>query len=75
MSKEMRKSSLEDLKVDEMAQQKELDLQDQLSMADNRKVVVEDLLFIDDLEIILYTTVQPKTSTIFISNLKKETDE
>ena len=44
-------------------------------MADNRKVVVEDLLFIDDLEIILYTTVQPKTSTIFISNLKKETDE
>ena len=41
-------------------------------MADNRKVVVEDLIFIDDLEILIYTTVQPKTSTIFITNLRKE---
>jgi hypothetical protein len=41
-------------------------------MTDNRKVVVEDLVFIDDLEIIIYTTVLPRTSTIFITNLKKE---
>lgn len=35
--------------------------------SDNRKVVVEDLILIDDLDIIIYTTVRPKTSTVFIS--------
>jgi len=40
-------------------------------MTDNRKVVVEDLLYIDDLEILIYTTVSPKTSTIFASHTKK----
>jgi hypothetical protein len=39
--------------------------------SDNRKVVVEDLIFIDDLEIIIYTTVRPRTSTIFITSMCK----
>jgi hypothetical protein len=38
---------------------------------DNRKVVVEDLIYIDDLEILIYTTVAPKTSSIFINSVKK----
>ena len=48
---------------------------------DNRKVVVEDLVYIDDLQILIYTTICPKTSQIFITSLSKvqankdETDE
>ena len=42
-----------------------------VSASDNRKVVVEDLIFIDDLEIIIYTTVRPKTSTIFVTSMTK----
>jgi hypothetical protein len=38
---------------------------------DNRKVVVEDLIYIDDLEILIYTTVAPKTSSVFINSVKK----
>lgn len=38
---------------------------------DNRKVVVEDLIYIDDLEILVYTTIAPKTSTVFINSVKK----
>ncbi len=38
---------------------------------DNRKVVIEDLIYIDDLEILIYTTIAPKTSTIFITHTKK----
>lgn len=38
---------------------------------DNRKVVVEDLIYIDDLEILIYTTIAPKTSSIFITHTKK----
>ena len=33
--------------------------------------MVEDLIFIDDLEIIIYTTVRPKTSTIFVTSMTK----
>lgn len=44
---------------------------DDVSASDNRKVVVEDLIFIDDLEIIIYTTVRPKTSTIFVTSMCK----
>lgn len=40
-------------------------------LTDNRKVVVEDLIYIDDLEILIYTTIAPKTSTIFVTNAKK----
>lgn len=50
---------------------KEDDIDKEMKVTDNRKVVVEDLIFIDDLEIIIYTTVAPKTSTIFITSLKK----
>ena len=39
-------------------------------LTDNRKVVVEDLMYIDDLEVIIYTTVMPKTSTIFVTHTK-----
>jgi hypothetical protein len=42
-------------------------------MTDNRKVVVEDLVYIDDLEILIYTTIMPKTSTIFVTHTKKFT--
>jgi hypothetical protein len=34
-------------------------------------VVIEDLIYIDDLEIIVYTTIAPKTSSIFITSAKK----
>lgn len=47
-------------------------------LTDNRKVVVEDLIYIDDLEILIYTTISPQTSTIFVTNAKKtvvDTDE
>ena len=40
-------------------------------LTDNRKVVVEDLCYIDDLEVIIYTTLSPKTSTIFVTHTKK----
>ena len=40
-------------------------------LTDNRKVVVEDLVYIDDLEILVYTTISPKTSTIFVTHTKK----
>ena len=40
-------------------------------LTDNRKVVVEDLIYIDDLEVLVYTTIQPKTSTIFVTSAKK----
>ena len=42
-----------------------------VSKVDNRKVVVEDLIYIDDLEIMIYTTVAPQTSNIFITSTKK----
>lgn len=38
---------------------------------DNRKVVVEDLIYIDDLQILIYTTIAPKTSQVFITSLNK----
>lgn len=38
---------------------------------DNRKVVVEDLLYIDDLEVVIFTTVAPKSSTIWASSTRK----
>lgn len=44
---------------------------EEMRVADNRKVVVEDLVFIEDLEMIIYSTVAPKTSTVFITSLKK----
>jgi hypothetical protein len=43
----------------------------ELDRVDNRKVVVEDLIYIDDLEILIYTTVAPKMSTTFITSVKK----
>ena len=52
--------------------------QDMEKLTDNRKVVVEDLIYIDDLEILIYTTISPQTSTIFVTNAKKtvvDTDE
>lgn len=42
-----------------------------MKLADNRKVVVEDLIFIDDLEMLIYTTVSPRASTIFATSLQK----
>ena len=44
---------------------------EEMKVADNRKVVVEDLIFIDDLEILIYSTVSPKTSNIFVTSLQK----
>lgn len=34
--------------------------------------MIEDLIFIDDHEIILYTTVRPRTSTVFITSLSQK---
>jgi len=36
---------------------------------EKKKVVIEDLFFVDDHEIIIYTTVRPRTSTVFITSL------
>ena len=44
---------------------------DRKKATDNRKVVVEDLVYIDDLQILIYTTIAPKTSQIFITSLNK----
>ena len=35
---------------------------------DNRKVIVEDLVYIDDLDLLVYTTILPKTGTIYITH-------
>lgn len=34
-------------------------------------MVVEDLVYIDDLQALIYTTVAPRTSKIFITSLEK----
>ena len=34
--------------------------------------MIEDLIYLDDLEIIIYTTICPKTSTIFVTHTKKQ---
>jgi hypothetical protein len=47
------------------------DLNDGMELADNRKVVVEDLVYIDDLQVMIYSTVAPRTSTVFVTSLKK----
>ena len=39
---------------------------------DKKKVVIEDLIFVDDHEIIIYTTVRPRTSTVFITSLSQK---
>ncbi len=52
-----------------VAEDRTEDLSNENAASDNRKVVVEDLIFIDDLEIIIYTTVRPKTSTVFITTM------
>ena len=44
------------------------DVQPEIS---NRKVVVEDLVYIDDLQVIIYSTISPKTSTLFVTSLNK----
>ena len=36
--------------------------------ADPRKVVIEDMIYIDDFDIVAYTTVFPKSSNIYISH-------
>jgi hypothetical protein len=54
-----------------MADKSIADADAQLGASDNRKVVIEDLIFIDDLEIIIYTTVRPRTSSIFITSMQK----
>ena len=54
-----------------VAEDRTEDLSNESAASDNRKVVVEDLIFIDDLEIIIYTTVRPKTSTVFITTMQK----
>jgi len=43
----------------------------EVEKVDNRKVVVEDLIYIDDLEILIYTTIAPKTSSVFVTSAKK----
>ena len=45
--------------------------QPEVAEVDNRKVVVEDLIYIDDLEILIYTTIAPKTSSAFLTSVKK----
>lgn len=47
------------------------DNQASMNLADNRKVVVEDLIYIDDLQIIIYSTISPRTSTCFVTSLAK----
>jgi len=51
------------------------DLNEGMELADNRKVVVEDLIYIDDLQVMIYSTVAPRTSTLFVTSLKKTTND
>lgn len=44
-------------------------------LTDNRKVVVEDLVYIDDLEILIYITISPKSSTIFVTYTKRASSQ
>lgn len=32
---------------------------------------MEDLIYVDDLEILIYTTIAPKTSSVFVTSVKK----
>jgi hypothetical protein len=43
----------------------------EVEKVDNRKVVVEDLIYVDDLEVLIYTTVAPRSSAAFITSVKK----
>ena len=38
---------------------------------ENQKVILESLIYLDDFNLIVYTTICPKTSIIFISSSKK----
>jgi hypothetical protein len=64
------------LDLDEDQPKKTISLEDEKEEAvkpiDTRKVVVEDLIYIDDLQIIIYSTVSPRTSTLFVTSLKKD---
>lgn len=41
------------------------------SITDNRRVVVEDLVYIDDLETVIFTTIAPKSSTVWATSTRK----
>ena len=76
IGKRFQKNSDADDALDQMDQiledEKEEERQEELrKMNDNRKVVVEDLVYIDDLQVLIYTTIAPKTSQIFITSLNK----
>ena len=43
--------------------------------SDNRKVVVEDLVYIDDLDFLIYTTLTPRSSSIFITQTRIDSTE
>lgn len=44
------------------------------STLQNQKVIVESLIYLDDFDLIIYTTLCPKTSLIFVSQSKKNND-
>jgi hypothetical protein len=43
--------------------------------SDNRKVVVEDLVYIDDLDLLIYTTLAPRSSCIFITQTRIDSNQ
>lgn len=56
-----------------MKREKEED--DLKKQSDNRKVVVEDLVYIDDLDFLIYTTLIPRSSSIFITQTRIDSNE
>ena len=67
----IKEKALKNKRRDKSVKIEDDDQENDLKAADNRKVVVEDLIFIEDLELIIYSTIAPKTSNIFITSLKK----
>lgn len=41
------------------------------SILSNQKVIIESIIYVDDFNLIIYTTICPKTSLIFVSQSRK----
>lgn len=42
---------------------------------ESQKIIIETIIYLDDFDIIIYTTSVPKTSTIFIASARREADQ
>ena len=49
-------------------------LEENEAVIEPQKIIIEDLIYLDDFDIFIYTTSCPQTSIIYISSSKKRTD-